>query len=109
MVTAISDETTSDTSSAIQIQAGTTLSVGQTLLTLSNYETTELFAQVDETQISGVNVGQTAEVTADAVKDQTFEGKVTAVSPSATVAGQHPYLRGDGANRQPRPWCCVQA
>ena len=92
VVTAISDETTSDTSSAIQIQAGTTLSVGQTLLTLSNYETTELLAQVDETQISGVNVGQTAEVTADAVKDQTFEGKVTAVSPSATVQDNIPIF-----------------
>ncbi len=92
VVTAISDESTSDTSSAIQIQAGTTLSAGQTLLTLSNYETVELAAQVDETQISGVRVGQAATVTADAVSGQTFEGEVTAVSPSATVEDNIPIF-----------------
>ena len=92
VVTAISDESTSDTSSTIQIQAGTTLSAGQTLLTLSNYETIELAAQVDETQISGVRVGQAATVTADAVNEQAFAGEVTAVSPSATVEDNIPIF-----------------
>ena len=93
MVTSISDESNSAaTATATQIQAGTTLNAGQTILTLSNYKTIELDAQVDETQISSVKPGQAATVTTDAVADRSFSGKVTAVSPSATVQNNIPIF-----------------
>lgn len=97
VVTTISEEesgsgTDTDASTAIQIQAGTTLSAGQTVLTLSNYQTINLNAQIDETEISNIKVGQSAEVTADAVEGQTFSGEVTAVSPSAETQDNIPVF-----------------
>ncbi|GBF07359.1 efflux transporter, RND family, MFP subunit [Deinococcus aerius] len=54
------------------------------LLTLLDDTTLNLPVQVDETEISGVKVGQTAEVTLDAYENDTFTGKVVRVSPGAT-------------------------
>ena len=39
---------------------------------------------VDELQVSSLKVGQSVQVTADAVKDKTYEGLVTRVSVSYT-------------------------
>lgn len=94
VVTSISDEGSSgeSTSSATIIQGGTTLSQGQTILTLSNYSTINLIAQIDETQISQVSVGQPATVAVDALGDETFAGTVSAVSPSAEVQDNIPVF-----------------
>ncbi len=93
VVTSISDEASSDSSTAATIiQAGTTLGQGETILTLSDYSTIDLIAQIDETQISEVGVGQKATVTVDALDDQTFDGTVTAVAPSAQVEDNIPIF-----------------
>jgi HlyD family secretion protein len=58
---------------------------GASILTFIADSSLEIPVQVDETEISKVKVGQRAEVTLDALPDETFEGKVTAVSPKATI------------------------
>ncbi len=61
-------------------------SVGSSsILTLIRDSSVKIPVQVDETEIAKVKVGQAAEVTLDALPDETFIGKVTAVSPKATV------------------------
>jgi hypothetical protein len=42
---------------------------------------------VDELQVSSLKVGQTVQVTADAVKDKTYEGVVTRVSMKGDTSG----------------------
>lgn len=63
---------------------GTVVTAGSTILTLMDDTTLNLPVQVDETEIAGVRVGQSASVTLDAFEDQTFTGKVVRVSPGAT-------------------------
>jgi HlyD family secretion protein len=61
-------------------------SVGNTsLLTLIDDSSLNIPVQVDETEIAKVGVGQRAELTLDAIPDETFLGKVTRVSPKATI------------------------
>jgi HlyD family secretion protein len=61
-------------------------SVGSlSILTLIEDSRVKIPVQVDETEIAKVKVGQRADVTLDALPDETFTGKVTAVSPKATV------------------------
>ena len=58
---------------------------GSSILTLIEDSRVKIPVQVDETEIAKVKVGQSAEVTLDALPDETFRGKVTAVSPKAVV------------------------
>ncbi len=58
---------------------------GSSILTLIADGSVKIPVQVDETEIAKVKVGQRAEVTLDALPDESFAGKVTAVSPKATV------------------------
>ncbi len=58
---------------------------GSSILTLIEDSSVKIPVQVDETEIAKVKVGQSAEVTLDALPDETFTGKVTAVSPKAVV------------------------
>ncbi len=55
------------------------------LFTLLNDKQVNLPVQVDETEISKVKLGQPADVTLDALDGQSFRGKVTRVSPQATI------------------------
>ncbi|MFR4726361.1 MAG: HlyD family efflux transporter periplasmic adaptor subunit [Faecalibacterium sp.] len=43
--------------------------------------------KVDELQVSSLKVGQSVQVTADAVKDKTYEGLVTRVSMKGDTSG----------------------
>lgn len=63
---------------------GTVVTSGGTILTMLDDTQLNLPVQIDETEISGVKVGQEAQVTLDAYPDQTFTGKVVRVSPGAT-------------------------
>ncbi|GEM44532.1 efflux RND transporter periplasmic adaptor subunit [Deinococcus cellulosilyticus] len=65
---------------------GTMVSANSGVLTLQDDSKVKVPVQVDETEISKVKVGQRVEVTLDALPDQTFEGKVTQVDPSATIS-----------------------
>lgn len=73
--------------SAVNVTPGTNLNLnasGAALVSILDDRTLYLPAQIDETQIGGVKVGQDAEVTLDAIEGQTFRGKVITVSPSGT-------------------------
>jgi HlyD family secretion protein len=70
--------------SSVSGQVGSSIS-GSSILTLIEDSSVKIPVQVDETEIAKVKVGQTAEVTLDALPDETFTGKVTSVSPKAVV------------------------
>lgn len=73
--------------SSVSVTSGTNLNLnasGAALLTILDDHTLYLPAQIDETEISGVKVGQDAQVTLDAIENRTFPGKVITVSPSGT-------------------------
>lgn len=78
------------TVSAVNAQVGgvgvsASVSGSSALLTVIDDSSVDLPAQIDETEISQVRVGQRADVTLDAFSGETFGGRVTAISPSATV------------------------
>jgi HlyD family secretion protein len=60
-------------------------SQGSFLLTLSDMSVVTAEVKVDETDITNVHNGQSAEVTIDAVPDKTFTGKVTEVGDEAIL------------------------
>jgi HlyD family secretion protein len=71
--------------SSVPGQVGAPASNAAPMLTLINDARVEFPVQVDESEISKVQLGQKAEVTLDALAGKTFTGKVTRVSPKATV------------------------
>ena len=74
-------------------QSVTGSSVGGTVIaTLIDASQIDLPVQVDETEIGAVKVGQQADVTLDALGDQTFTGKVTRISPEATTESGIAYF-----------------
>ena len=72
--------------STVTATEGTVVNSGATILTVLDDSTLNLPVQIDETEIAGVKVGQSAEVTLDAFDGQTFTGKVVRVSPGATAS-----------------------
>lgn len=70
--------------STVTASEGAVVTAGSNILTLLDDSVVNLPVQIDETQISGVKVGQQAEVTLDAYDGETFEGQVIRVSPGAT-------------------------
>lgn len=70
--------------STVTATEGVVVNSGATILTVLDDTTLNLPVQIDETEIAGVKVGQSADVTLDAFDGQTFTGKVVRVSPGAT-------------------------
>jgi len=69
---------------------GTMNNPGTVLLTIADLSVMEVEVEVDETDVVGVAMGQTARVRVDAFPDKIFEGKVTEIGSSAlqqTTAG----------------------
>jgi|SRR5579864_995552 len=60
-------------------------SPGSTLMTLANMSVITAEIQVDETDIVNVKLGQTADVTIDAIPGKTFKGEVTEIGDNAIV------------------------
>lgn len=60
-------------------------SPGSTLMTVADMNVITAEVQVDETDIVNVKIGQDAEVTIDAIPNQTFKGKVTEIGDNAIV------------------------
>ena len=58
-----------------------------TLCTIYDLSYLEMTMNIDELDISDVAVGQTVQVTADAVEDKTYTGTVTKVSVAGTTSG----------------------
>ena len=64
---------------------GTMNNAGTVLMTISDLSVVEAVLEVDETDVPGVKVGQTAKVTIDAYTNRTFEGTVTEIGASPVV------------------------
>jgi HlyD family secretion protein len=60
-------------------------SPGSTLMTVADMAVITAEVQVDETDIVNVSLGQDAEVTIDAIPNQTFKGKVTEIGDNAII------------------------
>ncbi|MFC4454398.1 efflux RND transporter periplasmic adaptor subunit [Deinococcus sonorensis] len=71
---------------AVNVVNGANVSENAELMTVQGTRTMLLPVQVDETEISQVQVGQLARATLDALGGQTVEGRVTKISPTATVS-----------------------
>jgi HlyD family secretion protein len=71
--------------SSVTGQVGAPASNAAPMLTLINDARVEFPVQVDESEISRVKLGQKAEVKLDALVGKVFLGKVTKVSPKATI------------------------
>lgn len=65
------------------IEEGQLVSAGQTLTTIIPDTRKWVIANYKETQIASLSVGQEMEVTVDAFRGKTFQGRITAIS-SAT-------------------------
>ena len=68
-------------------KVGDALSAGSDLCTIYDLSYLEMTINVDELQVSSLKVGQSVQVTADAVKDKTYEGLVTRVSMKGDTSG----------------------
>lgn len=60
-------------------------SPGSTLMTLADMKDVTAEVRVDETDIVNVKLGESADVTIDAMPDQTFKGRVTEIGDQALV------------------------
>jgi HlyD family secretion protein len=78
--------------SVVNVKTGSLVNNTTALLTLLDDSSTELPAQIDETQISKVQVGQKATVTLDALPGETFEGTVTDVAAAARIVSNIPIF-----------------
>ena len=68
-------------------KVGDALSTSSDLCTIYDLSYLEMTINVDELQVSSLSVGQTVQVTADAVQDRTYEGIVTRVSMKGDTSG----------------------
>ena len=68
-------------------KAGDALTTGSDLCTIYDLSYLEMTLNVDELQVSDVSVGQSVQVTADAVPDKTYTGTVTRVSMKGSSNG----------------------
>ncbi len=71
---------------AVGVDVGDLVSAGTNIITLADLSAMEVLASVDETDISQVKVGQTAQITFDALTGQTFKGKVLEVPLQGTLS-----------------------
>ncbi|CRK81048.1 efflux RND transporter periplasmic adaptor subunit [Neobacillus massiliamazoniensis] len=69
---------------AINVQAGERVQIGQAVAHLTNYNDLQTVASIDELDIPKVSVGQTATIKINALPDQTFNGTVTAIANEGT-------------------------
>ena len=68
-------------------KAGDALTSGADLCTIYDLSYLVMTINVDELQVSSLKVGQTVQVTADAVPDKVYEGEVTRVSMKGDTSG----------------------
>ena len=66
---------------------GSSSSTTETMCVIYDLSYLEMTLNVDELDILDIAVGQKAEITADAIDDQTFEGVVTSISSAGTTTG----------------------
>ena len=66
---------------------GSSSSTTETMCVIYDLSYLEMTLDVDELDILDIQVGQKAEITADAISDRTFEGVVTSISSAGTTSG----------------------
>jgi HlyD family secretion protein len=99
--------------SSVAAQIGSPTSSVAGLFTIIDDAVVELPVQVDETEIGKVKVGQPADVTLDALPDGNFKGKVSRISPKATVVSNiavfYVRVRLENPDRVLRPGMSAEA
>jgi HlyD family secretion protein len=97
--------------SSVTAQTGSPVS--GTLFTIIDDSVVELPVQVDETEIGKIKVGQPADVALDALPDGNFKGKVSRISPKATVVSNiavfYVRVRLENPDRVLRPGMSAEA
>ncbi len=88
--------------------AQTSFTQGRTLMTISNMDVFEVDVEVDETEITKVDIGQAVDIEVDAFPDTIFAGRVvevgnTAIFASAASADQSTNFRVKVLFEQPNP------
>jgi HlyD family secretion protein len=78
--------------STVDVKTGSIVNTTTTMLRVLDDSRIELPAQIDETEIAKVTVGQKASVTLDALPGETFEGEVTKVATAARVEENIPIF-----------------
>lgn len=69
-------------------QAQTSFTQGKTLMTISDLSSFEVQVEVDETEISKIEIGQKTSIKVDAFRGVLFDGTVIEIGNSAKVTGQ---------------------
>lgn len=82
----------SGTVSDVQVAVGEPAGSGGALLTLVDDSKVDLGAQIDESDVTQIAVGQNATVSVDALGDRAFPGHVTAIAPTATLVSNIPIF-----------------
>lgn len=77
--------------SSVSVKTGSMVS-SNAMLTIIDDSKIELPAQIDETQISKIQLGQKATVTLDALPGETFEGEVTKIAAAARIEQNIPIF-----------------
>ncbi len=72
---------------SVKISEGERVNAGSSVVTLSDLNELELTVDVAEIDIPKIEAGQAAQITLDALPDQTFEGVVTRIAPSSRSDG----------------------
>ena len=78
--------------SSVSVKTGSIVNTSNAMLTVLDDRQIELPAQIDETQISKVQLGQKARVTLDALPGETFEGEVTEMAAAARTEQNIPIF-----------------
>jgi HlyD family secretion protein len=78
--------------SVVAVKTGSIVNTSTTMLTILDDSKIELPAQIDETEIAKVALGQKASVTLDALPGETFEGTVTKVATAARLEQNIPIF-----------------
>ncbi len=68
-----------------KVKAGDTIDSGAQLCTIYDLSYLKMTMNIDELDISKVSVGQDVTITADAIKNETFTGKVTKINMAGTT------------------------
>ncbi|MCA9839928.1 MAG: efflux RND transporter periplasmic adaptor subunit [Trueperaceae bacterium] len=77
---------------SLNVSEGNNVSASGVILTLIDDSRVKLEAQIDETEISLISLGLSAEVELDAVSGQSFTGEVTTISPIARTVSNIPIF-----------------
>ena len=66
-------------------QSGITNVSGNSFVTIANTKSAEIFAYIDESSISQIQIGENVNISLSAYPNQTFTGSVLSIEPSSTI------------------------